>query len=165
MANILKHTGENISGMIPLWWVYAGDVSQQTINKQTLACIVTLATGKLWNFLYGTPYTIDLDSEEAEKPAGVQYNYKIKCLVPQDRADVQALIRQVTRRGIIIWAKDKNGIIRIFGTPENPMRLTAKLKKPATVEDFNGWELVFTGAFSLPAFYGVELADSEKSTV
>jgi G3E family GTPase len=164
MAKIEKHTGENIGGMLPVWWAFASDISTQLIDRFTLRTTVTLVDGAKWSSMYSTPDTIELDSEESEKPAGTQYTYKMKCLIPQDRSDVELVLRRLANRGLIIWTKDKNGIIRIIGTKENPMKKVGKLKKPATVEGFNGWEITFTGDFSLPAFYGDELDDSVKST-
>ncbi len=164
MSNISKHTGENIGGIVPLYWVFASDVLTMSLSKSTLQAAITLVDGAKWNSFYGTPDTIELENEESEKPAGLQYSYKLKCQVPQDRSSVETILRQMTGRGLIIWAKDKNGIARLFGTPENPMKKIGKLKKPATVEGFNGWEIVFTGDFPLPAFYAEDIPDSLKST-
>ena len=162
MTNILKHTERNIAGLLPLWWVFTSDVESQLIDKRTLHCDIVLKTGYRWNFLYATDETIDLDSEESDKPAGTQYTYKIKCLVPKDRSSVEINLREMERRGLILHLTDKNGEIRIFGTVDNPMRKGSKLKKPANVEGFNGWEVTFQGDFALPAFYGDELSAAEK---
>jgi hypothetical protein len=165
MTNILKHTERNISGLIPMWWVFASDVKTQTINKKTLACSITLNSGAKWNYLYGTNDTIELESEEVDKPAGTQYSYKIKCLIPKDRSAVEIALREMERRGIVLHVTDKNGVIRVYGTSENPMRKASKLKKPANVEGFNGWEVTFQGDFALPAFYGEELSTAVQNEI
>ena len=164
MSNIIKHEGGNIGGMCPVYWAFASDISGITIDKQTLICTIALATGKKWNILYGTPDSIEMDSEETEKPAGTQYAYKVKMLIPQDRSSVETKLRQMSGRGIILHTTDKNGIVRIFGTPENPVKKVSKLKKPANVDGYNGWEVTFNGDFSLPALYGNALDTGDIST-
>lgn len=59
----------------------------------------------------------------------------------------------MTGRHLILKSGDKNGTIRIFGTLECPMKVSEKLLKPATIEGFNGYELLFSGEFSYPAGY------------
>ena len=113
----------------------------------------------------GTNDTIEFDSEETDRPAGTQYTYKVKCLVPKDRSTVEITLREMERRGLIIHVTDKNGEIRILGTKENPMRKASRLKKAANVEGFNGWEVTFQGDFSLPAFYGQELPSSVQEEI
>ena len=56
-------------------------------------------------------------------------------------------------RRLIVKSGDKNGTIRIFGTLDSPMKVTSKLLKPAVIEGFNGYELLFAGEFSTPAAY------------
>jgi hypothetical protein len=165
MTNIVKHPAGNIAGLIPFWWVFASDISVQAIDKTSLACAITLVSGKKWDYLYGTNDTIELDSEETDKPAGTQYTYKLKCLVPKDRSTVETALREMERRGVVIHATDKNGVVRIFGTKDNPMRKASKLKKPSNVEGFNGWEVSFQGEFALPAFYGQDIPDAEKNEI
>jgi len=165
MSNIVKHPGRNTAGLIPIWWAFASDINRLTIDKPTLHCAIELKAGKKWNYMYGTDETIDFDSEETAKPAGTQYSYKLKFLVPKDRPSVEITLRQMERRGLVIHVTDKNGVMRILGTDENPMRKSGKLKKPANLEGFNGWEVTFQGDFSMPAFYGDELDADTKNEI
>jgi len=65
----------------------------------------------------------------------------------------------MTGRRLILKSGDKNGTIRIFGTMDCPMKVTSKLLKPAVMEGFNGYELLFTGEFFHPAaFYWIPTA-------
>ena len=151
MGNISRHTGINIGGLNPVSWIFREDIAGFTYNDTTLHCTVILKTGKSWNSLYGTPETIQLESENQDTPAGMKYLYKLKILVPKDRALVESELFRMTGRQLIIKLTDKNGTIRILGTMESPMKLTNKLLKPAALETYNGYELLFTGEFSKPA--------------
>lgn len=154
MSNINKHTGENISGIKPIWWVYASDVDEMIVDIRLLHADITLAQDKSWNFLYATDETIELDSDIQEADAGKLFIYKLRCLVPQDRADVELILMAMADRGLILHVTDKNGIIRILGTTDTPMTMSYKLKKPGNTEGYNGWEVVFQGALPNPACFG-----------
>jgi len=151
MANILRHTGINIGGLNPVSWIFREDVAGFTFNDTTLYCSVTPKTGKSWSSLYGTPETIQLESEQQDMPGGMKYIYKLKILVPKDRASVESELFRMTGRCLIVKVTDKNGTIRIFGTMDIPMKMTSKLLKPLVLEGFNGYDILFSGEFSKPA--------------
>ena len=151
MGDISRHTGINLGGLNQVSWIFREDVAGFTFNDTTLYCSVTPKIGKSWNFLYGTPETIQLESEQQDMPGGMKYMYKLKILVPKDRAPVESELFRMTGRCLIVKLTDKNGTIRLFGTMESPMKVTSKLLKPAALETFNGFELLFSGEFSKPA--------------
>ena len=151
MGNILRHTGINLGGLNPVSWIYPEDVAIFNSSDSSIYCLIVPKSGKSWNSLYGTPETIQLESEQQDNPGGMKYVYKLKVLVPKDRIIVEAELFRMTGRRLILKVGDKNGTIRILGTMEVPMKLTSKLLKPAAMETFNGYELLFTGEFSLPA--------------
>ena len=153
MGNISRHTGINIGGLNPINWIYREDVGIFKIFPATLSCMITPKSGKSWNAIYGTPETIQLESEQQDTPAGIKYIYKLKILVPKDRAPVETELYALTGRRLILKSGDKNGTVRIFGTLDSPMKVTSKLLKPAVLEGFNGYELLFAGEFSTPAAY------------
>ena len=153
MGNISRHTGINIGGLNSISWIFKEDVGIFNINPATLSCMITPKSGKSWNDIYGTPETIQLESEQQDTPAGIKYIYKLKILVPKDRAPVETELYALTGRRLILKSGDKNGTVRIFGTLDIPMKVTSKLLKPAVLEGFNGYELLFAGEFSTPAAY------------
>lgn len=122
-------------------------------SKNTWVATLALKLGHKWNYLYATPETIQIDGEEQETSSGIKYSYKVKMLVPKDRPEIELLLRQMNQRGIILLTRDKNNTIRIFGTPDNPMKKTAKLLIPKEPEGFNGYEITFQGEFPQPALY------------
>ena len=151
MGNIGRHTGINLGGLNPVSWIYPEDVAIFNSSDSSLYYLIVPKTGKSWNALYGTPETIQLESEQQDTPGGMKYLYKLKVLVPKDRITVEAELFRMTGRRLILKVGDKNGTIRILGTMEFPMKITNKLLKPAAMETFNGYELLFTGEFSRPA--------------
>jgi len=151
MGNINRHTGINIGGLNPVSWVFREDVAGFTFNETTLFCSVSLKTGKSWNSLYGTPETIQLESESQDTPSGMKYIYKLKKFVPKDRPEVESELLRMTGRRLILKVTDKNGTIRLLGTMETPMKMTSKLLKPLVIEGFNGYDILFSGEFSKPA--------------
>lgn len=153
MGNILRHTGINIGGLNSISWIFREDVGIFSFNLSTLQCQVTPKLGKSWNAIYGTPETIQLESEQQDTPAGIKYIYKLKILVPKDRAPVENELYSMAGRRLIIKSGDKNGTVRMFGTMDCPMKMTSKILKPAVIEGFNGYELLFTGEFFHPAAY------------
>ena len=151
MGNINRNTGINIGGLNLVSWIYREDVAGFTFNDTTLYCSVTPKTGKSWSSLYGTPETIQLESEQQDMPGGIKYLYKLKILVPKDRASVESELFRMSGRCLIVKVTDKNGTIRIFGTKDTPMKMTSKLLKPLVLEGFNGYDILFSGEFSKPA--------------
>jgi len=151
MGNIGRHTGINLGGLNPVSWIYREDIAMFNFSDLSLYCLIVPKTGKSWNALYGTPETIQLESEQHDTPGGMKYLYKLKILVPKDRKEVEAELFHMTGRRLILKVADKNGTIRIFGTMDSPMKLTSKLMKPPALETFNGYELLFAGEFSGPA--------------
>jgi hypothetical protein len=153
MADIVRHTGINIGGHNLLSWVFKEDVEDYQVNLSSLRCSVSLRAGKSWNLLYTTAETTQLDSEQVDTPAGIKFLYKLKALVPKDRSEVESALFKMTGRHLIIRLTDKNRTTRILGTMESPMKESSKLLKPALIEGYNGYEVLFSGEFSSPAFF------------
>lgn len=153
MGNILRHTGINIGGLNPIGWIFKEDVDHFIVDLASLRCYIAPKPGKSWNAIYGTPETIQLESEQQDTAGGTKYVYKIKILVPKDRSQVEAELYAMTGRRLILKSQDKNGTIRIFGTLECPMKVSSKLLKGSAIEGFNGYELLFTGESAHPAAY------------
>jgi hypothetical protein len=150
---ILRHTGGNIGGMHPVQYIFKEDISAFNISIFSLTGSLTLKTGKSWNYLYGSPESIQIEGKEEATAAGTKYVYQLKMLIPKDRPDVELVLRNLNNRHLIINAIDKNGVSRYFGTPQSPMKKSGKLLKPANIEGYNGWEVVFIGEFDHPASY------------
>ena len=150
---ILRHTLGNIGGVNPVQYIFKEDIASFIINPITLFASITLKSSCSWNYLYGSPESIQVEGKEEDSPAGMKYNYQIKMLIPKDRPDVEVILRNLNNRHLIIQVRDKNGISRYFGTLDCPMKKTGKLIKPAVIEGYHGWEIIFSGDFTQPAAY------------
>ena len=153
MGNISRHTGINIGGLNSISWIFREDVA----GIFTFQCFDAYCSVLLPNLvnhgisIYGTPETIQLESEQQDTPGGMKYVYKLKILVPKDRAPVESELLPMTGRRLILKSADKNGTIRIFGTMDCPMKVTSKLLKPAVMETFNGMNFSLLESSSMPA--------------
>jgi len=150
---VLKHTNGNIGGVNPIQYIFKEDVQSFVINPSTLAGTLTLKPGRSWNYLYGSPDSIEVAGKEELQASGMKYSYDIKMMVPKDRPDVEMILMLLNYQHLIINVVDKNGVSRYYGTVDCPMRKISNLMKPATVEGYHGWQVVFSGQFALPAAY------------
>jgi len=154
---ISEHEGINLGGLHQILWIFTDDVLNFTFHRNSLLYIVNLKPGRSWNYLYTTPETIRIDADEKITPGGVSYSYIVKALVPRDRSNVELLLHQLVERPLIIKALDHNGVTRIFGFPDNPMKKSSKLLKPKEYESYNGYEISFHGEFPYPAGYALTM--------
>ncbi len=150
---VFRHTNGNIGGVNPVQYIFKEDIASFNINANTLYGSITLKPGHSWNYLYGSPESIQVDGKEEDTPGGMKFNYQIKMLIPKDRPDVEVILRNLNNRHLIINLRDKNGVSRFFGTLDCPMKKTGKLIKPAVIEGYHGWEIIFSGDFTQPASY------------
>ena len=150
---VTRHQDGNAGGISPVQYAFKEDIDTFSLNVSTMIATIVFKSGKSWNYLYGSPESIQLEGKEEEAPAGMKYTYTLKMLVPKDRKEVELVLQQLNQRHLIINVIDMNGVSRYFGNLVNPMRKSAKLQKPATIESYNGWEVVFTGEFPTPAAY------------
>jgi hypothetical protein len=153
MENINIHSGINIGGVTPVQWIYQNDIGSITFSLATLIAGVTLKSGKAWNNLYGSPGTINIESDPKDSDAGMVHTYKIKMLVPKNRIDAEQQLFQMDGRKIVVKVKDKNGTVRLFGTTDAAFTKTHKLLMPGEVPGFNGYEVIFLGDLTHPALF------------
>lgn len=151
--SISKHEGENLGANHQILWTFAKDVIKITKSKTSLLHVISLKSGKAWNYLYTSPESLKVETNQKPTPAGIKYIYTIKGLIPKDRSNVEVILFKILNQGLILKVQDKNGTIRVFGLIDNPMKMTYKLVKPKDYEGFNGWEVTFKGEFISPAGY------------
>lgn len=150
---VTRHENGNVGGISPVQYAFKEDIDTFTLNVSTMIAIIVFKSGKSWNYLYGTPESIQLEGKEEETAAGMKYAYTLKMLIPKDRKEVEIVLQGLNQRHLIINAIDMNGVSRYLGNLVSPMKKTGKLLKPATIEGYNGWEVVFTGEFPTPGAY------------
>ena len=75
---VLRHTGGNVGGINPVQYAFKEDIASLIINPDTLVGAITFKPGKGWNYLYGSPESIQLEGKEEDMPAGIRYSYNFK---------------------------------------------------------------------------------------
>jgi hypothetical protein len=157
--SVIKHVDGNAGGVNPVQFVFWEDVATYVVNLLNLAGTITLKPDHVWKYLYATPETIQVEVKEEDTPSGIKYICQIKMLIPKDRPEVESYLYNLNNRKLIINVLDKNGVNRFFGNMETPMKKLGRLMKPATIEGYNGWEVVFNGEFSSPPAYSIPLGE------
>lgn len=152
MTNILPFSKFNIGGVNPLQYVFADEVKTFTLFSNLTATIV-LKDGVSWKYLYATDGSVSLEGKEEITSSGIRYSYQFDMLIPKDQMTVETALLGMNDRGMILLAKNKNGTVRVFGIPENPMRKKGKLSWPDQAQEYNGTKLTLFGEFSSPAGY------------
>lgn len=97
------------------------------------------------------------DSAGFEEPedfdaAGPFYKPQLQLVVLRDAPDLQqAIARLRAVRYFVAAYADGNGLSKLVGTPDNPLRLAAGLETGKKPTDRNGYPLVFAGLTPTPA--------------
>ena len=154
---VLIHDNGNIGGINPIQYTFKEDIASFNIDPDTLIGTIVFKAGKGWNYLYASPDSIQIEGKEDQMPAGMRYTYNFKMQIPKDRREVEITLSLLNQRHLILNAIDKNGVSRYFGTLDAPMIKTSKLLKPASADNYHGWEVSFSGEFSRPASYSAAL--------
>lgn len=153
MPDILKHSGTNIGGINKILYAFIEDIDNIAYNEATLIATITLKSGKLWNYLYGTEDTITFSGDEEETDAGTLYKYTADMMIPKDRSEVEIILQDLNDHGIIMKIMNKNGTCRVFGKEDHPIYKSGKLLWPGQVEGYNGYKLTFYKEFTEPAYF------------
>jgi hypothetical protein len=92
--------------------------------------------------------------EEPEQPdaQGEFYKPSLQLAIAKDAPGIQEAIGRLRAvRHFVVAYRDANGLTKLVGTPDFPLRLTAGLETGKRPLDRNGYPLVFTGACPTPA--------------
>ncbi len=95
------------------------------------------------------------EEPEADDAQGPLYKPSLQLLVVRDAPDLQEAIDRLraVRYFVAVYA-DGNGLTKLVGTPEHPLRFSAGLETGKRPTDRNGYPLAFTGQTPRPApFY------------
>ena len=61
---ILRHTGGNLGWVNPVSYIFKEDIAAFIINPATLYGSITLKPSRSWNYLYGSPESIQVEGKE-----------------------------------------------------------------------------------------------------
>ena len=98
------------------------------------------------------PDSAGFDEPEADDAQGVLYKASLQLVVVRDAPDLQeAIARLRAVRYFVAAYADGNGLSKLVGTPQHPLRFTAGLETGRKPTDRNGYPLVFAGGVPTPA--------------
>jgi hypothetical protein len=101
------------------------------------------------------PDSAGFDEPEGGDAQGDLYKPTLQLVIAKDAPDLQEAIARLRAVRLFVAAYvDGNGLTKLVGTPENPLRFSAGLETGKRATDRNGYPLAFTGQTPQPApFY------------
>lgn len=133
----------------------ASNVRLPAYAGSTLGVPLTLLDKDNYADIWFQPDSAGFDEAEDFEAAGPFYKPQLQLVVLRDAPDLQeAIARLRAVRYFVVAYADGNGLTKLVGTPENPLRLTAGLETGKKPTDRNAYPLVFAGLTPQPApFY------------
>lgn len=155
MADINKPVSDNIGGSVLVEFCdilnVAGlpDVLNNTIDES----LILLVTGAVWDKFYGSPETISVTISPESTNAGYKWNVSIKLSYPKDDASITNTFISMAQHAYIIKHTDGNGVKKILGSRDNPMRMKFDINSPGEASGYNGYSVEFSSAYVKPPYY------------
>lgn len=120
-----------------------------------LSAPITLLDPDDYADIWFQPDSAGFDEAEDFDAAGPFYKPQLQLVVLRDAPDLQeAIARLRAVRYFVVCYADGNGLSKLVGTPDNPLRFAAGLETGKKPTDRNGYPLVFAGLTPAPApFY------------
>ena len=133
----------------------ASNVRLPAYSGSNLTEPVTLLDEDNYADIFFLPDSAGFDEAEDFDAAGPFYKPQLQLLVLRDAPDLQeAIARLRAVRYFVAAYTNGNGLSKLVGTPDNPLRLTAGLETGKKPTDRTGYPLVFAGLTPAPApFY------------
>lgn len=145
----------NIGGVRALRVWPASNVRLPAYTGSSLAVPLTLLDAQNYADIWFLPDSAGFEEPEADDVQGDLYKPLLQLAIAHDAPDVQeAIARLRAVRYFVLAYADGNGLTKLVGTPEQPLRLAAGLETGKRPGDRNGYPLSFAGLTSRPApFY------------
>ncbi len=133
----------------------ASNVRLPPYAGSNLMTAITLLDADNYADIWFQPDSAGFDEPEDVDAAGPFYKPQLQVVVLRDAPDLQQAIAQLRAvRYFVAAYADGNGLTKLVGTPDHPLRLTAGLETGKKPGDRNGYPLVFAGLTPEPApFY------------
>ena len=145
----------NVGGLRALRVWPAANVRLPALQGSSLADPLVLLDPGNYADIWFVPDSAGFDEREADEAQGARYKPTIELLVARDAPDVQqAIARLRAVRYFVAAYADANGLTKLVGTPDYPLRFTAGFETGKRPADRNAYPLVFAGQVPGPApFY------------
>jgi len=127
MDDINKFTDDNLGGIYLFKFTPADDV--QSISEPIDGFItkeISLKPDARWFDFYGTEGTMQFSEEDANSNDGALYNKKLTAITPKQRTELDQLFYKMRNRRFILDVIDNNGLRKIVGSIEEPLKFSNK---------------------------------------
>ena len=155
MADINKTDSDNIAGSVLVEFCdllsIAGipDAVDNTVDES----LILLVTAAAWDKFYGSPETVLITISPENSNAGHIWNVSLKLRYPKDSASVTNTFISMARHTYLIKLTDANGIKKLLGSRDNPMRMVFEILNPGEMSGYNGYQVEFKSAYTKPPYY------------
>ncbi len=145
----------NAGGLRALRVWPATNVRLPAYAGSSLTVPITLLDARNYADIWFVPDSGSFAEPEADDVQGDFYKPNLQLQVARDAPDLQdAIARLRAVRFVVAAYQDGNGLTKLVGTPDQPLRFAAGLETGKRPTDRNGYPLAFTGLTSRPApFY------------
>lgn len=149
MSNdIEKHHGDNLGGVNSFKFAFANSVDTiPPIIDGSIHHAVTLLTSppSRWFDGYCTEGTMQLKETAKDSEHGEYQEKEFTGIVPKGRPELIDLFNSMADQLFIIDAIDNNGIRRLIGNKEEPLKLKVDFDTKADVPQRNEYRISFKG--------------------
>ena len=145
----------NAGGLLALRVWPAGNVQLPAYTGSRLTTPLVLRDPGNYADIWFVPDSAGFEEPEFDNDQAPFYKPSLQLLVARDAPDLQEAIGRLRAvRYLVAAYLDSNGLTKLVGTPEQPLRFAAGLETGKRPADRNGYPLTLTGQTSLPApFY------------
>lgn len=146
MEDINKHCDDNLGGLYYFKFIPVDDVVSivEPLNSKVCEPVVLNNLARWFN-CYATEGTIKYTEEKQQSPHGDYYKAKLTAFIPKDRAEVINQINLMNNKLFVIDYTDNNGLRKLVGTINNPLRFSDNLDTGSNAANRNGFTIEFVG--------------------
>jgi hypothetical protein len=154
-VNIPRFRSENIGSAlkIELAPYYAFSVYKPDAKTTIRNAGLVFGAGHNWTSVYCTPETMGLQVDESFERAGKVYTAQIVGFIPGEDLEAAEPLLLFDTIPVIAKIFTANGKIRIAGSPDKPLMLTASLNTGIIPDTRAGRSFLLTGQHHLPPYY------------
>lgn len=156
MEDIARHLGDNLGGINSFRYIPISEVLylSEAIEGKVCEPLTIKAPGRWYDF-YATEGTMGFNEVKENSPHGDFYKVRLSGFVPKDRPELIHALNKMRNQKFIIDYTDNNGLRKIIGTIDEPLRLKHSFDTGADVPNRAGTSFEFYGdlRFPSPVYY------------
>lgn len=146
LTHILPACGANLGGLVHIRVYPAANVRRipDPVGGILAEPVVLLDQQNFCDIFFPNAEGL-LDEGGAEDEHGNYFKIKVSAFVPQDTPEFYDATLALTGMACIVLCMDNNGLARLVGTPEFPLRFKLSTSTGKRTRDKNGMDFEFSG--------------------